>query len=335
MADIARAAGLSKGAVSYALNGRPGVSEATRREVTRIARELGWMPNTAARALSASKAGAVGLVLARPAHILGLEPFLMRFVAGIEAEFARRSLALVLQVVPDVRAECEVYRRWWGERRIDGVIVVDLRMDDPRLAALVDLGLPAVVVGGRREVGPGSAIVWSDETAAMRSAVAYLVDRGHPAIAHVAGPPDMWHTGSRTAAFRTACAEHGVAATVVHGDYSGDEGGRLTGRLLAGPRRPTAIVYDNDLMAIAGLAAAQERGIAVPADLSIVAWEDSALCRLVHPPLTTLTRDVPALGGMAARALLRLLDGEPAPAVPAEPATLTVRGSTGPPPGVR
>src|SRR5262245_1905712 len=112
---IAERAGVSKGAVSYALNGRPGVSEDTRDRILAIARELGWYPNRAARALSAARADACGLVLARPARTLALEPFFMEFLAGVESELSARSIALTIQLVGCVEEEISVYRRWWGE----------------------------------------------------------------------------------------------------------------------------------------------------------------------------------------------------------------------------
>ena len=149
--DIAERAGVSKGAVSYALNGRRGVSEETRVRILGIADELGWYPNRAARALSAARADACGLVLARPARTLALEPFFMEFIAGVELELASRSIALTIQLVPDIHEEIAVYRRWWGEHRVDGVLMVDLRVKDPRVDELVRLGLPTVVVGGPSE----------------------------------------------------------------------------------------------------------------------------------------------------------------------------------------
>jgi len=328
MSDIARAAGVSKGAVSYALNGRPGVSEPTRERVLRIAEELGWVPHTAARALSAAKAGAIGLAIARPARILGLEPFFMQFISGIEVVLAERALALVLQVVPDVAAEGEVYRHWWAAHRVDGVIMVDERVSDPRVAVLAALGLPAVIVGGHTGDRGGIASVSADDSAAMRSVVEYLVALGHRHIGRVAGLAELRHVADRTAMFDRVTAELRVRATVADGDFTGEAGARLARGLLSRPDRPTAIVFDNDVMAVAGLAVAQELGLAVPAELSIVSWDDSPLCRLVHPPLTALARDIPAFGATAARSLAEILDGAAPAGVPAEPLSLTVRGST-------
>jgi DNA-binding LacI/PurR family transcriptional regulator len=117
----------------------------------------------------------------------------------------------------------------------------------------------------------------------------------------------------------------------VPSDYTGEEGGRATRRLLIEADRPTAIIYDNDVMAVAGLAVAQEMGLSVPGDLSIVAWDDSPLCSLVHPPLTALTRDIAEYGAHAVRQLLAAIDGKHLGSVEAATAHLTPRGSTAPP----
>ncbi|MGC4896386.1 LacI family DNA-binding transcriptional regulator [Micromonospora sp. DT31] len=331
IADVARRAGVSKGAVSYALNGQPGVSEATRRRILAIAAELGFRPSNAARALSGATAKAVGLALCRPARTLGIEPFFMALISGVEAELSARSYALTLQVVADQEAEIAVYRGWWAERRVDGVLVCDLRTDDRRVPALEELQLPAVVIGGPGHTG-SLASVWSDDAAALVEAVEYLAALGHRRIARVGGLPTLLHTEIRTEAFTGVCRRLGLHETsTVWSDYTGEEGARATRRLLSSAHRPTAVIYDNDVMAVAGLAVAQEMGLAVPGDLSIVAWDDSPLCRLVHPPLTALGRDIPAYGAHAARRLLAVVAGEPASVAQDETAHLTPRGSTAPP----
>ncbi|MEN3608015.1 LacI family DNA-binding transcriptional regulator [Plantactinospora sp. ZYX-F-223] len=331
IADVARRAGVSKGAVSYALNGQPGVSDATRQRILAIAQEIGFNPNSAARALSGASANAVGLALCRPARILGIEPFFMELISGVEAELSARSYALTLQVVASPEAEIAVYRRWWGERRVDGVLVCDLRVDDRRVPVLEELRLPAVVIGGPGHSG-GLDHVWSDEAVALTEVLEYLVALGHRQIARVGGLPGLLHTEIRTETFGTACRRLGLDRTVtVSSDYSGEEGARATRRLLSSADRPTAIVYDNDVMAIAGLSVAQEMGLAVPSDVSIVAWDDSPLCQLVHPSLTALHRDIPAYGAHAAGRLLAAIAGQPLGDFQDETAHLVPRGSTAPP----
>jgi DNA-binding LacI/PurR family transcriptional regulator len=331
IADIAKRAGVSKGAVSYALNGQPGVSETTRRRVLELAAEMGWHPNSAARALSASRAGAFGLVLARPASTLGVEPFMMKLISGIETTLATRSIALLLQVVPDHDAEVAAYRRWWAERRVDGIFLVNLRVDDKRVPVLEELGLPAVVIGGPGHHGslPG---VWSDDTSAMAMVVEYLAALGHRRIARVAGPPGLLHTELRGRAFDEVATRLALESAVTQiTDYTAEQGAQVTRRLLSAPVRPTAILYDNDVMAVAGTSVAHEMAVDVPQDLSIVAWDDSVLCEIVHPALTALKRDIVAYGAHAAERLLELLGGATVRDLEDALPHLVARGSTAPP----
>lgn len=330
IADIAQRAGVTKAAVSFALNDQPGVSPATRARILQIAAEIGWQPNSAARALSDGRAGAFGLVIDRPAGFLGAEPWFMQLIAGIQGELAAVHTALLFTVAEDRRAEIDLYRRWWGQRRVDGVFVVDVRLDDPRIPVLKELALPAVVVGKAQSAG-GLATVSTDDGAGARTVVRHFADLGHKRIAHVTGMADLWHTRVRSEALRDEARTVGIESVSVSADYTAEGGAQATSRLLKRRIPPTAILFDNDLMAVSGLGAAQRLGVEVPDELSIAAWEDSVLCSLVHPSLTALTHDVLAYGAHAAKSLLDLLAGG-APGDRAEPApVLTVRESTAAP----
>lgn len=328
--EIARRSGVSKGAVSYALNGQPGVSAATRERVLRVAAELNWAPNSAARMLSGARTDTFGLVLARNPATLSNEPFYMEFVAGVESVLSTRSYALMLQVVPDVDTEIATYRKWASERRVDAVLVVDVRVDDPRIQVLEELELPAVVVGDPSLAG-GLASVWTDDASGVHEVVHYLAGLGHRRLGRVAGLGDLGHVRIRDAAFEAAAERTGVQVSTVHTDFSGDGGATATRTLLGARPRPTALVYDNDLMAVAGLSAICELGLAVPTDVALVAWDDSTLCRITHPPLTAMGHDVVAYGAAVARRLFGRLAGEAAGADLAATPTLRVRGSSGPP----
>ena len=325
--EIAEQAGVSTGAVSYALNDKPGISDTTRERILTIAEELGWYPNHAARSLSASRAGACGLVIARPARTLALEPFFMEFIAGVESELSSSSTALTIQLVESVANEVEVYRRWSGEHRVDGVLVVDLRSDDPRIEELALSGLPAVIVGGPIE---GGAIpsVWHDEASSVAEVVRYLGALGHVHIARVAGVAGFAHTGWRTKAFDRTVQELALTSVVMSTDYSPESGARATRQLLSDPNPPTAIVYDSDVLAVTGLGVAQQMGFSVPDDVSIVAWDDSMLCQVVNPPLTAMARDITAYGAAASRRLLAEIESPGLGDVETPRAELTTRGST-------
>ena len=254
----------------------------------------------------------------------------MEFIAGAELELATHSVALTIQLVRDVEDEIAVYRRWWGERRVDGVLMVDLRVEDPRIEELTRLGLPAVIVGGPLE-NHAIPAVWHDEGEVVVEAVEYLAALGHTRIAHVTGVGEFVHTVQRAEAFRRVTGELGLDGEVVESDYSAESGARLTRRLLSSPQRPSAILFDSDLLAVTGLGVAQQMGFVVPDDVSIIGWDDSLISQVVHPPLTAITRDIEAYGVAVARQLLAAIDQRTVGDVETEAGALTTRGSTGPP----
>ena len=269
----------------------------------------------------------VGLVLARAAQVLGEEPYYHEFLEGLERVLTPAGVSVLVQVVTDLAAEKATYERWAAGRRVDGVILVDLAPDDERVGLVAGLGLPAVVIGDP-STAQGLPTVWTDDAGFGREAVGFLAGREHRVIGHVTGPPAFAHTQLRRGGLAAEAAERGVSLLVAEGDYSFD-GGRAAARhlLTAGPERPTAIVFDNDVMALGGLAAAGEGGLRVPADVAVVAWDESAQCQLAMPALSAMSHDVERIGELAAEAVLAAVAGEPAAVYQAPPAHIVVRGS--------
>lgn len=328
--DVARASGVSKGAVSFALNDRPGVAPETRQRILGVARDLGWTPSSRARALSVSKALAVGLVVARPPDTLRADSFFPSFIAGLETVLSEHGHALLLQVAE--HHDEATYRRLALEGRVDGVFVTDLFVDDPRPALLTELGLPAVIVGPALDEGLWPA-VGVDDAPGIRAAVQHLVERGHTNIAHVSGPRFMVHGESRRNAWATALRDAGLDEGVcIEADFSAESGAAATRELLNLADPPTGIVYANDLMAIAGLSLAVSLGVSVPGQLSITGFDDTEIAAHLQPALTTVTSDVVAWGRAAATRLLALIYEQPLTPVELPPARLVVRSSTGPAP---
>jgi DNA-binding LacI/PurR family transcriptional regulator len=198
--------------------------------------------------------------------------------------------------------------------------------------------MPAVVIGSPRGSSSLPA-VWQDEHSVVSAIVGHLAELGHTRIARVGGLPQYWHTALRAAAFAEVAAAFGVDVVQAEADYTAEHGAAATSSLLAGPLsrsgacgpggRPTAIVYDNDVMAVAGLSCATRLGFGVPSDVSIVSWDDSALCELTNPPLTAMGRDIAWIGSTAARLLRSLVSGEEVASVREAAPGLVIRGSTG------
>ncbi|MEV6446479.1 LacI family DNA-binding transcriptional regulator [Amycolatopsis sp. NPDC051716] len=327
--EIAARAGVSQGAVSYALNGRRGVSEATRNRVVEIARQLGWTPGGGTHR-HVRRSGALGMVVHRPAAALAAEPFFGALLSGIQRQPATGAVSLVLQAAPSRSAELEIYRRWHRERTVGGVLLLDLRIGDTRPDELAEIGLPAVALGGplgRSDVPS----VWVDDRQAMTGVLAHLAGLGHRSVVRVAGPETFLRTRTRTDAFVAAAGRLGLAdARTVYADYSDEGAAGTTRRVLKSKRSPTALVFDNDVIAVGGLVAAQGLGLRVPGDLSIVAWDDSVLCRLARPALTAVRRPIAECGALAVSVLRQVIDGGNAADTATSAPAFAIRGSTGP-----
>jgi DNA-binding LacI/PurR family transcriptional regulator len=271
----------------------------------------------------------VGLALLPADDDGALEPFYADLLAGMEEELDAHGASVFVHVVPDLDAELVAYRRWAREGLVDAVVISDLVEDDPREQTCRELGLPSVLLGG--EPGDGRWVVDYDNDGAMRTAVEFLAGLGHRTIGWVSGPQRYRHTQVRGAAFAEAVAAAGAAGVHREGDYGDASGAARTAELLALPEPPTAIVYDNDLMPLAGLREATRQGVRVPEDLSVLAWDDSANVRISHPPLSVVSRDVHELGALTADVLLRAVAGGP-PGTTRTPGVRVVpRGSTAPP----
>jgi len=328
ISDVARAAGVSIAVVSYALNGRPGVSAATRERVLRVADEFGWRPSAAARSMR-SGPRAVGLVLSRGVGTAAHATSFLDFVTAIQDVVAARGLALVLQIVDSPEAAAATYREWWAERRFDVMVVTDVLTHDPRIEVLRRIHAPAVVVAPR-EVAAGLASVWLDETESFTRVATYLLELGHRSIAAVTAPIALHRTRMRLDALEAAIGSAG--GTLVHEatNATAEEAAAATRRLLTAADPPSAIVFDTDQMAVAALDVARRTGLQVPWDLSILAGSDSALCRLATPSISTLPLPLGELGAAAGHAVLAVLDGEQDVGTCVPVRGIAVRGSTGP-----
>ena len=327
--DVAKRAGVAISSASSALNGRPGVSDATRTRVRKAADELGFVPSLRGRSLSSKRAYAVGLIVSRDADVFEEDPFFGGFLAGIESVLGVRGYALVLQMSTTVEENTERYRRMALDRRVDGVFINEITINDPRIPLLHELQLPAVAITEAR-VDWTPAVV-HDNTAVIRELVDYLYGLGHRRFGHVSGPRDFLHSCQRRNAWLDALRAHGISESVVtDGDFTYAGGAAAASKLLSRSDRPTAVFCANDLTAAGFQARAIDLGLSVPGDISIAGYDGTALSTYVRPALTTITTSPHALGATAAALLLDRIDGRVGDNVELEESRLVIRDSTGP-----
>ena len=303
IADVATRAGVSKGAVSFALNGRPGLAQATVDRILAAADELGWRPSNRARSLSVSKAFALGLVITRDPAVLSSDPFFPAFIAGVESVLATaRAGAGPAGGRRPARTRRPGTGGWPRTAGSTASSCPTSGTTIPGSTCCVELGLPAVTLNR-----PDAPVAVPGGLPGRPAGH----DRGRRAPARARPPPDRARRRSAgpsstrprdRQAFVAALAAAGLEPIAIEvSDFTAAGGIEATRRLLALPEPPTAIVYANDRMAIAGLGAAQQAGLTVPDDLSIAGFDDSELAEFVHPGLTTVRADPFAFGEAAAR----------------------------------
>lgn len=329
IADIAARLGISTAAVSYALNGRPGVSAATRQRVLDLVEEMEWKPDSTARSLRSRRSMAVGIALSRDPEEIAYEPFYSYIQAGIEQALAARGYSLMISR-PGRRqgAELDVYRTWAAQRRVDGVILFDLLADDPRLSVLPELGLPFVEVTSD-DAGDGVPKVLVDDAADAATLVNHLADQGYRSIVHLSGPVELTHERLRIDGVTRSASARGLRTIHSVCRYTMDDGTRgfldAVGQVAD---RPVGILASSDLLALGAVRAAHLMGLSIPDGVGVVSWDDSLPCRISDPPLTSLERRPIDMGRKAAELLLDRLDGQARGLVRLPPSGIMVRASS-------
>ena len=328
--DVARAAGVSTATVSRALRGLPNVSQPTRDRVRRAALELGYVATPSAASLASGRTRTIGLI----------SPWINRWFFANVIEGAERTLRQqgfdVLLYTFEIDRETERPRVDPGvlRRRVDGILVVGLPLDEDEVEALVELGHPLVCIGWG---GFGQVTVRVDDHATGLAATRHLVGLGHTAVAHITGTPDDTMPSSppvgRAAGWRDALAEAGIAWEGLRefGDFDVEGGRRSMAALIERVPELTAVFVSSDEMAFGALAALRAAGRRVPQDVSVIGVDGHDLGHLLG--LTTMAQDAVEQGRVAARMVLDMIAGAEAPREVVFPTTLLDRGSTAPPPG--
>ena len=328
--DIAARTGVSIATVSRVLNGHPHVAPETRQLVQLAAEELSARyPGRGADGARAAR----GAVYLRCPYVL--TDYFGLIVSSVAETLALHGRAVVLDA-GEAAQHVSVLPSLPSRAGISGAIVILPPEPGDQLVALRASGFPFVVVDPRTPVPRDIAAVSAAHFAGARSVTAHLVQLGHRRIGVIAGPQDWLAGGARLAGHASALADAGVLHSpglTRAGEPTVPFGRHAAGELLDLPRRPTALACFNDKTAVGALAAAAERGLRVPADLSISGFDDIDLAQATSPMLTTVRQPLAEMGRIAVSLLIRLLEGHRVDALHVELATeLVERGSTGPVP---
>jgi len=303
--QVAQHSGVSVSTASRALNGSSRVSDQTVTKVRAAAAALGYRPNASARALRTARSAFIGLV------VTNLVNTSFHTIAEVvQREVARRGYQLMLSVTGGDPVQERSALHTLVDHSAAGVIVVG--SDSAATEELRGLGTPTVHLA-RRPRYPAGDCVLGDEIAGGRSATEYLLEAGHRRIAIIAGPPDVPSGRERMQGYWLAMQAAGVPVNkelTLAVALSPDAGPPAVEALLALParRRPTALLIANHEASYGALPALRERSVAIPADLSVICYEDSQLARWWHPSITVIDNNARQMGEMAARMLLQRLE---------------------------
>lgn len=328
--DIAERTGLSPATVSRALNGSSLVAEPTLSRIREAASALGYRPNVSARNLRTQRSMSILMVVRDVGN-----PFYLEIFKGIEAA-AREAGYVVLmgntENDPDREAE---YFDMLGDGHADGMILMTGKMP-PFGRTLSAAPEKPVVIALEMIEGAAFPQVVIDNERAAADAVRHLAGLGHRRIAHLTGPLPEEMSRRRLAGFRAAMADAGLDvpdAYICRGDYTLQSGEQAAHRLLDMETPPTAIFAANDEMAFGLIQGLTARGVSVPADISVVGFDDLFLSKAFQPPLTTISQPRAEIGRTAMRVLLDLIDEGATPERSIViPTGLEIRGTTAPPP---
>jgi DNA-binding LacI/PurR family transcriptional regulator len=300
--DIARIANVSRSTVSLALNDSPRINPETKRRVLQIVEEMDYHPNAMARALVGGRTRVLSLLVPQIDHVFS-DFYFSETVSGVTDVVANLGYSLMLEVATESFISNGVVDRLFKERRIDGMLVVGTLTTDDWLDILREKKRPVCLINSERE---GFSSVVADNRAGAGRVVDHLVELGHREIGYIKGL-DITTAGlHRDEGFQAALERHGIAydeALVAYGNFSEESGYEAMRKLLERPRCPRAIFTTNDSMAIGALHAIQEKGLSVPADISLVGGDDIRLARYISPRLSTIRQSMDLIGSLATEIL--------------------------------
>lgn len=327
--DIAKEAGVSTATVSHVINNTKFVSDETREKVQKAIKKFDYHPNTHAQSLALGKSKMIGLLVSDIAN-----PFFPEIIKSVEsAVFANGYSLILLNTDYDTNRAVEYVHRLI-QMRVAGIILMNAEFDE-RLVKAAKLKKTSIVFHDQHIVGEKMSTIIVDYEVGITEAVQHLVSLGHTEIAHIAGSHKIYSAVIRENAFKAAIKKFIRSAgkpRIYEGDFRFEGGRHAARRILAEKKRPTGVVVANDMMALGAMQEFKAAGLSIPADISIIGFDDISFASLSEPPLTTVCSPRVEIGRRAVEALLLTVDRPHQLGVEIKiPTYLITRGSTAPP----
>ena len=329
MADIAKRAGVALSTVSHTLSGKRPVSTEVKQRVLQAISELDYEPHALARALATRRARTIALLY--PTLSNNLPEPQSEFISGILAETSKRKYGLLLWTTPDEEQEIlSLTQRGF----IDGLILMEIKLDDPRVTLLQSHHYPFTMIGHCRE-NDSINFVDLDFDYAVRTCVEYLAELGHKHIAFVNHAPELFEAGTGYVvrveeAFEDAIAQRGLKGIISPCVSHTQAGYDAVNALLERDPALTAIITSNAWIGGGMTRAIHDRDLKIPEDISLVGIIPSRVAEMTNPTLTAIDFPFYEMGRMSADMLLRQLEGEEVATQLLLKPPLTIRQSSGP-----
>ena len=324
--DIARLAGVSRATVSRAINNAPDVNEATRQKILRLIQEHEFRPNSVARALATQRTRVLSLVIPKNTASIFTDPF-FHLISAVIMTARQNEYALMLWMNDGSEAEELFCERILNNSLSDGILLSSSLGNDPLFDRLVRTDFPFVVIGAPPYGTNKISFVNFNDIAGAREATAYLIRLEHKRIGIITGPLNTLPARDRLMGYQSMLREAGYSLDehlIVEGDYTVTSGYRNMNTLLE--EKVDAVFATSDIMALGAMRAIQERGLAVPEDVSVIGFDDLFVAGLASPALTTISQPTRQMATLATQLLIDRLEGKwKGPQQVVLPVTLTIR----------
>lgn len=307
MKDISNACHVSVATVSKALNDRGDISEETKQRICQVAKEMGYLPNSSARALKTNRSYNLGVLFADDARSGLTHSYFSHVLENFRQEAERQGydITFINNRAQDGTLSYYEHSRYRG---VDGVVVACVNFEAAEVQELLRGGIPAVTID---YPVPNQTCILSDNAQGMEELVTYIIERGHTKIAYIHGA-DSAVTRNRVGAFRSVLEKHGIAVNeeyVKQGVYHAPEiSARLTEELLSLQERPTCIIYPDDFSCFGGINVIQSHGLKIPDDISVAGYDGQRIAQVIEPRITTYKQNTEELGRMAAMKLIERIE---------------------------